>query len=84
MRKEKFKVEKEVVVYTQTGCADCRSEKKFLSERGVEFTEKNIQEDQQAFVELVELGYQTTPVTTVDGEIVVGFDPRDLREKLSL
>lgn len=75
---------KEVVLYTQTGCADCRSAKKFLSEKGVEFTEKNIQEDQQAFLELVKLGYQTTPVATVDGAVVVGFDVRDLEAKLGL
>ncbi len=76
--------DKEVVFYTKNGCADCRQEKEFLSERGVEFTEKNIQEDQQAFLELVELGYQTTPLTTIDGEVVVGFDPQDLQAKLGL
>ncbi len=29
--------EKEVTLYTQTGCADCQREKEFLSEKGVEF-----------------------------------------------
>lgn len=36
-KKEKFVAEKKVVLYTQTECADCRSEKEFLSERDVEF-----------------------------------------------
>lgn len=28
--------------------------------------------------ELEELGYMTTPVTVIDGQIVVGFDPKRL------
>lgn len=76
--------EKEVVLYTKNGCANCQQEKDFLSERDVEYTEKNIEEDQAAFVELVELGYQTTPLTTIDGEVVIGFEPRELEEKLGL
>jgi len=34
--------------------------------------------DESALSELQKLGYMTTPVTVVDGEVVVGFD----REKL--
>jgi glutaredoxin len=76
--------EREVVIYTKNDCAYCQQEKEFLSEKGIEFIEKNIQEDQQAFLELVEMGYQTTPLTTIDGEVVVGFEPRELEEKLGL
>ena len=31
--------------------------------------------DQSAMDELLEIGVMTTPVTVIDGEIVVGFDP---------
>jgi hypothetical protein len=40
----------------------------------VQFVEKNIREDQQALEELLKLGFRATPVTVVDGEVVVGFD----------
>jgi len=40
----------------------------------VQFIEKNIREDQQALEELLQLGFRATPVTVVDGEVVVGFD----------
>jgi len=33
--------------------------------------------------ELVELGYMTTPVIVVDGEVVVGFDKKRLEQLLS-
>ncbi len=40
----------------------------------MQFVEKNIREDQQALEELLKLGFRATPVTVVDGEVVVGFD----------
>ena len=33
--------------------------------------------------ELVKIGVMTTPVTVVDGDVVVGFDRRRLEELLS-
>lgn len=33
--------------------------------------------------ELVEIGVMTTPVTVIDGEVVVGFDVRKLEELLA-
>lgn len=40
-------------------------------------------QDAQALEELSQLGYLTTPLTKVDGEIVVGFDRKRLEELLS-
>jgi len=34
--------------------------------------------------ELIEMGYQATPVTIIDGEAVVGFDPQPISELLGL
>ena len=48
---------------------------------GIEFTERDIMVDDRAIAELEELGYMTTPVTLIDGEVVVGFD-RDRLEQL--
>ncbi len=39
--------------------------------------------DQQALDELSRLGYMTTPVTKIDGEVVVGFDQKRLEALLS-
>lgn len=76
--------EKDVVLYTQPGCAECAQEKKWLSARGVAFTEKNVREDEQALQELMELGSQGIPTAVVDGEVVMGFDPGKLGEKLGV
>ena len=48
------------------------------------FTDKNIREDKAAFEELQEMGYRATPVTVIDGEVVVGFDRGKLERLLGL
>ncbi len=48
--------------------------KEFLSQRNVPFVERDIMNDQSAMDELLKLGVLTTPVTVIDGEVVVGFD----------
>ncbi len=52
----------------------CDREKEFLSHSGIVFTVKNVAEDPAARAELEGLGYRATPVTVIDGEVVVGFD----------
>ena len=55
--------------------------KEFLSQRNVPFVERDIMNDQSAMEELMKIGVLTTPVTVIDGEVVVGFD-RSKFEKL--
>jgi hypothetical protein len=38
------------------------------------FVEKNVRADKAALKELLDLGFQSTPVTIIDGESIVGFD----------
>ena len=61
----------------------CGKVKEFLSQNKIEYTERNIAADETALVELEKLGYLTTPVTVMDGEVVIGFDRAKL-EKLLL
>jgi len=74
---------KNVVVYTQPGWGPCHSEVEYLSQKGIEFTEKNIRKDQEALQELLNLGARGTPATVIDGEVVLGFDRAKLDELLS-
>ena len=57
--------------------------KEFLSRRGIEFAERNVAEDESALAELEKLGVFTTPVTVIDGEVVIGFDQARLDALLS-
>jgi glutaredoxin len=60
----------------------CDRVKEFLSQKGIEFTERDVTVDELAIAELEELGFMTTPVTVIDGEVVVGFDRERLDDLL--
>ncbi len=62
----------------------CAKVKEFLSQNGIEFVDRNIAADEAALNDLEKLGYMTTPVTVIDGEVVVGFDAPKLRSLLQL
>ena len=62
----------------------CGKVKEFLSQNQIPFTERNIATDETALAELEELGYMTTPVTLIDGDVVVGFDRAKLQERLGV
>ena len=55
--------------------------KEFLSQNKIEFVDRNVAADEAALNELEKLGYMTTPVIVIDGQVVVGFD-RDKLQKL--
>ena len=55
----------------------------FLSQRGVDFQTRDIVNDPTAMEELAKIGVMTTPVTVIDGEVVVGFDRKKLEDLLS-
>ncbi len=56
--------------------------KEFLSQNQTEFTARNIAADDATLAELEKLGYLTTPVTVIGGEVVVGFDRAKLETLL--
>ncbi len=72
----------EVVLYQQITCASCSQVERFLRERGIPFTAKDIGADAEAMQEFLELGYLTTPVTVIDGTPVPGFQPKRLAQLL--
>jgi len=43
-----------------------------------------VRADQAALKELLDMGYQSTPVTIIDGEAVVGFDQQKIVKLLGL
>jgi S1-C subfamily serine protease len=58
--------------------------KEFLSQRGVTYTERDINVDRAAAAEVTRLtGQLAVPVTVIDGQVVVGFDRPRLEQALS-
>jgi len=57
--------------------------KAWLSQKQVPFTDKNVREDPVALDELKRMGFNSVPVTIVDGERIVGFDQERLAKALA-
>ena len=62
----------------------CGKVKEFLSQKDIQFTERNVAEDESAFAELQKIGVLSTPVTVIEGEVVIGFDTGKLEQLLGL
>lgn len=82
---------KKVIVYTKNRCPECEKVKfnlgylpqEVLDKHTIEY--RNIDENTEYHDELVSLGYQSVPVTIVEGhEPIVGFEFGQIQEALDL
>ena len=58
--------------------------KEFLSREQQPFIEKNVEDDDSAYDELIALGFRVVPVTMVNGRAIRGFDEAALRAALAV
>jgi len=56
----------------------------FLSQRNIDFVEKNIRTDLDAMQEMVKINSQSTPTTVIDDEVIIGFDKERISALLGL
>ena len=56
--------------------------KEFLSREGYAFTDRNVEEDDAAYADLLALGARTVPLTVAAGRMVKGYDEAALRALL--
>lgn len=52
----------------------CNQAKEYLSQKSIQFQERDIAQDPGALTDLKKLGYMTTPVIVINGAVIVGFD----------
>jgi glutaredoxin len=66
-----------VILYSTTWCAFCKTEEQYLQRLGVEYIKKDVEEDKDAYLELMQKNggaFQGVPITDIAGELVLGFD----------
>jgi glutaredoxin len=79
-----------VKVYSTSWCAFCRAEKQFLTQKGVEFQDVNVEEDQTAADEMYKLSGQLgVPFTVIEKDNgskvgILGFNQPRLVQELGL
>jgi glutaredoxin 3 len=62
----------------------CEQANEYLSQKGIEFQERDIAQDPNALTDLKKLGYMTTPVIVIDGSVIVGFDAEKIDQALGV
>ena len=60
----------------------CNQAKEYLSQKAVQFQERDIAKDPSALADLKKLGYMTTPVIVIDNVVIVGFDADKINQAL--
>ncbi|BFT95236.1 MAG: glutaredoxin 3 [Minisyncoccus archaeiphilus] len=72
-------------LFTTPICPYCMTLKRFLKEKNIEFEEIDVTEDLEAQEEMIEKTKQSTvPVLAIDDDFIVGFDRKEIVEKLGL
>jgi len=64
----------DVIVYTTTTCGACKEAKRYLQQRGIDFDERNVEEDTDYLREFNALGGRGVPFLIVHGKTMLGFD----------
>ena len=67
----------DITIYSTSWCGYCKMAAKYLNDKKIAFSEKNIEEDADAYKELMgKIGgdFRGVPVIDIDGQIVLGFD----------
>lgn len=72
-----------ITVYSKPNCMQCNFTKKYLDDKGVEYSTLDVFADEEALNYIKSLGFQSLPVVEIDGEDPFnGFRP-DLLAKLA-
>lgn len=63
----------QVTIYTKTQCGPCRAVKMFLSRKGIEYRELNVDEDPALMSEIISRsGFAQVPMTVIGDRVVSG------------
>ncbi len=78
----------DVVLYSTSWCGYCKKAREWLTRKGVTFTERDVETDEDAMRELAQktmaAGVQASgvPVLDVRGKLIVGFDAQAIEDAL--
>lgn len=74
-----------VTIYSTPTCPFCKQAKAFFDKNDVEYTDIDVMHDQEEAQKMIQKsGQMGVPVIDIDGEIVVGFDEKKLKELMKI
>lgn len=77
-------MDREVIVYSTPLCGPCERLKGHLRAAGISFIVKDVLLDEEAAEFLESRNIRTTPVLSVDGELVEGYQPEKVDELIGV
>lgn len=63
----------EVTVWTKSNCVQCTQTKKEMTKRGIEFIEKNLEENPEQLQAFIDKGLVAAPIVVTDKKEWSGF-----------
>ena len=75
---------KKVEIYTSDTCVQCKMAKEYFKNNGIDFIEYNISSIKEYKCELIKKGYLSVPVIVVDGQDILGFDLKRIKQLLNI
>ncbi len=74
-----------VTIYTTPICPYCIIIKNYLKKNNISFEEIDVLKDKEKGIEMAKKSNQeNVPVTEVDGQLIVGYDLKKLKEALRI
>jgi glutaredoxin 3 len=77
--------DKLIKVYSTPSCPWCKKVKSFLDANSIKYQDLNVADDKSARDEMINTTHQmAVPTISIDGEIVIGYNEKSLKEKLGI
>lgn len=67
-----------VILYATDWCGYCRQTRTFLADKGIPYTEFDIEKSEEGRRQYDALGVRGVPVLNVNGKIIKGYDPKEI------
>lgn len=78
-------MDKKIIIYSTPTCPYCKKAKGYLQEKGIEYTDIDVSQNETAQKEMMEKsGTISVPVIDIGGRVIAGFDKDKIDEALSV
>jgi glutaredoxin len=72
-----------VIVYTSNNCPHCKQVKGFLSDQGIEFEERNIEQNDEFAQQVWDMGVRAVPLTIIGEHRILGMNKLQFNKALN-
>lgn len=72
-----------VILYTSTNCPHCRQVKGYLADKGIEFEERNIEQNDEYAQQVWDMGVRAVPLTVIGENRVLGMNTTQFEKFLN-